>query len=156
MGTSMLWVAEDVTADELAIDGGVPDGGAVTPPASPSGARPDAGGGGDTKWRRIDAKRALRLRGRGPLDTAPAVRAALTVCDRTAKEVQDLAARMSPALAHGDAGSGVGDLAARSVEARGIARAACAVAAVRVALAGSKPDDQARLDASNARWRAPR
>jgi hypothetical protein len=148
MGTSRLWLAEDVTADELAVDAGAPAAGAAPLPPSP----PDAGRGGSS-WRRIDAKRALRLHGRAPLDTATAVQAALSACDRRAKDVQDLAARMSRPSHPGEPAS-MGDLAARSVEARGVARAACAVAAVRIALAGSKPEDRARLDASNARWRA--
>jgi hypothetical protein len=60
-----------------------------------------------------------------------------------------------------DAGAGagagggrkLGDLAEESVVARGVARAACAVAAVRIALAGSSPLDEARLTAASIRWR---
>ena len=100
-------------------------------------------------WRRIDAIRALGLHGRGPLDAPPAVKAALAGCERAAKEVQDLAARMTAGR------TDMGELAAKSVGARGIARAACAVAAVRIALAGSRPEDLSRLEASSARWRAP-
>jgi hypothetical protein len=146
MGTAHLWLPEDVTADELAFDGG------AAPAAADAGPR-------EPGWQRIDAKRALRLHGRGSLDGPAAVKAALAACDRTAREVQDIAARMSESPTRdASANSGApsrGELAAKSVTARGIARAACAVAAVRVALGGSRPEDQARLDAAGARWRAP-
>lgn len=138
MGSASLYLAVDVTAEEV-VDGGAPEAGS-----------PAAGGAGP--WRRIDAKRAFRLQGRGSLATPVAVKAALGACEVAAQNVQSLAARMrSP-----EAGTGsVGELAAESVVARGVARAACAVAAVRLALSGSRPDDQGRLDAASARWRAP-
>ena len=137
MGSANLYLAADIIADELDIDGGA-----------------HADVGRDTgPWRRIDARHALRLHGHGALDTPAAVEAALASCERSARDVQALAAR----LTRPDAGStSVGELAAASVTARGVARAACAVAAVRVALGGSRPDAQTRLDAAGARWRAPR
>jgi hypothetical protein len=81
-----------------------------------------------------------------------AVKSALSACEAAAAEVEGLARSMLG----GDAAVGdVGELAARSVVARGSARAACAVAAVRLSLSAPKPDDQARLDAADSRWRAP-
>jgi hypothetical protein len=144
MGSAHLYLAEDVTAEDVAIDGGAPLAG-------------DAGsadaGAGKPSWRRIDARRALRLRGHGTLDSPAAVTSALDACERGAQVVQRLAA----SLTGGDAGGGTtGELAAQSVVARGLARAACSVAAVRVALAGGKAPDQARLDAAASSWRSPR
>jgi hypothetical protein len=143
-GSAHLYLAEDVTAEDVAVDGGAP----VVGDAGP-GPR-DAGANG-SPWQRIDARRALRLQGHGPLDTAIAVKSALVSCERSAQAVQRIAASMTS----GDAGArSVGELAAESVAARGIARAACAVAAVRIALAGSKAPDQARLDAASSSWRS--
>ena len=140
MGSASLYLAVDVTAEEV-VDGGAPEAGVPSPAA-----------GGAGPWRRIDAKRAFRLRGRGSLATPVAVKAALGACEGAAQNVQSLAARMTSP----EAGTGsVGELAAESVVARGVARAACAVAAVRLALSGSRPEDQGRLDAASARWRAP-
>jgi len=136
-GSMNLYVAPDVTAKEI-VDGGAP------PPV-------DAGAAA-TPWRRIDLRQSFVLEGRGPLDSAAATKSALTACERAAASVQSIEAGMTSP----EAGASAGDLAAESVAARGIARAACAVAAVRVALAGTKSDDVARLDAASTRWRAPR
>jgi hypothetical protein len=162
LGTAHLFVAEDVVVEDalepkartdLPADGGA---------AVDAGARgPD---GSRDAWRRVDAKRALRLRSRRALDDAAAVRTALVACEKAAQAVQTLSGQLvhprfagTPQLQGGkDAGStdaGVGELAEKSVSARGVARAACAVAAVRVAVAGSRPEEQARLDAASARWR---
>jgi hypothetical protein len=154
LGAAHLWVPEDVTVDDVAfpVDGGAPsDAGPGT--AASGGPARDAGP--ETAWRRIDAKRALRLHGRGPFDTPAAVKLALVACERAAKDVQDLAARMTSPEG-GAPVTDIGDLAATSVAARGLARAACSVAAVRIAIGGGKTDDQARLDAATARWRSPR
>lgn len=158
MGALHVFVAEDVTLEEVAVDGGVAvEGGAAaeggTPGGTPGGAVPraDAGSAKDP-WRRIDGRRAFKLQARGAFDSAASVKASLGACERAAATVQRLATVMNS----GDAGGGsVGDMAAESVVARGVARAACAVAAVRVALSGARPEDQTRLATLNSRWRAP-
>ena len=146
-GSAHLYLAEDVAAEDVAVDGGAPlagDGGPTLTTES---------GAASSPWRRIDARRAIRLQGHGNLDTPAAVKSALLGCERSAQAVQ----RIAVAMTGGDAGSGsVGELAAGSVMARGVARAACSVAAVRIALAGSKAPDQARLAAANSSWRSPR
>jgi len=136
VGTVHLYLATDVTAEEI-VDGG--------PPAVDAGRPPGP-------WRRIDVRQALRLQARGPLDAPAAVKSALASCERAALDVQSLSARMTQP----EGGTNTGELAAESVSARGLARAACAVAAVRVAIGGAKAEDLARLDAASARWRAPR
>jgi hypothetical protein len=153
MGSVNLYLAGDVTADEVATDTGALEAGAPEARAFEAGAPAAFAGGFGSPWRRIDAKRTFHLHGRGPLDTPIAVKAALGACERAAQNVQTLAARMtSPEAGPGN----TGELAAESVVARGVARAACAVAAVRVALGGSRPEDQTRIDAASTRWRAPR
>lgn len=164
VGVAQLWLADDVQLEDVPVDAGAPEAGApatspapaATGPASASASARDAGhdpSASPSPWHRIDAKRAVRLRGRGPLDTASAVKSGLVACEKAATEVHLLGTRMTAS----DAGSdNLGELAARSVVARGAARAACAVAGVRVALAGSRAEDQARLDAAVSRWRAPR
>jgi len=148
LGTAHLYLAEDVTAEDVAVDGGAPLAGDGGPTGTDAGA-----GAGRSSWRRIDARRAIRLQGHGPLDTPAAVKSALASCERAAQTVQ----RLATTMASGDAGApGIGELAAESVVARGIARAACSVAAVRIALSGSKAPDQTRLDAANSTWRSPR
>jgi hypothetical protein len=143
LGSAQLYVAADVTADEVAVDGGAP--------LADAGPR-SADAGAKSTWRRIDARRAFRLQGQGPLDTPAAVKSALAACERAAQVVQRTAAGM----ASGDAGATtIGDLAAESVVARGTARGACSVAAVRVALSGGKAPDLARLDAANKAWKSP-
>lgn len=146
-GTLELYSADDMTFDEVAVDGGAPLAASSDAGAADAGAAKNA-------WRRIDGRRAFEARARGPLDSAASVKASLTACERAAITVQRLATGMTGGDA-GDAGD-IGTMAADSVMARGIARAACAVAAVRVALAGSKPDDLTRLATLNSRWRAPR
>ena len=137
-----------MTAEDVAVDGGAPladAGGAINADAGSAAGR--------SGWRRVDARRALRLQGHGTLDTPAAVKSALTSCERAAQTVQ----RLATSLTSGDAGSGTtGELAMESVVARGIARAACSIAAVRVALSGSRAPDQVRLDAANSSWRSPR
>jgi hypothetical protein len=140
LGATHLYVAGDVTADEVAVEGGAP----LAPGLADAGTKA-------SPWRRIDATHAFRLQGHGPLDTAAAVKTALAACERAAKAVESVATKMT---GHDAGGADLGELAAESVVARGVARAACAVAAVRVALAGSKGADQAQLDAANARWRS--
>ena len=138
LGNALLYVAPDLAVDEL-LDGGAPDAGAADAAADP--------------WRRIYGNRTFRIHGRGPLDTPAAVKSALAQCEHAADTVQSLATRMTAP----EAGAGnTGALAAESVVARGVARGACAVAAVRVALGGGRPDDQKRIEVASARWRAPR
>jgi hypothetical protein len=136
-GSMNLYVASDVSTEEI-VDGGAPAAGDAGAPVG--------------SWRRIDIRQSFLLKGRGPLDSAAATKSALTACERAAADVQ----RLSAGMTSPEAGTNPGDLAAESVAARGIARAACAVAAVRIALGGSKSDDVARLDAASTRWRAPR
>lgn len=78
------------------------------------------------------------------------IRHALEACERTAEDVQGIARAMLDGSALGAARS---DLAERSVAARGLARAACAVADVRSALSGEKPEDRARLEKALATFR---
>jgi hypothetical protein len=154
MGSAQLYLAEDVTAEDVAVDGGAPDGGPHL--TGDAGAAKGADAGADrSPWRRIDARRALGLRGHGTLDTPAAVKTALVACERAAQYVQRIATSLTTGDAGADGGS-AGELAAESVAARGIARAACSVAAVRIALSGSKAPDQARLEAANSSWRTPR
>ena len=150
LGTVQLYVAADVTAAEVAVDGGAPhaadaDAGAPNKPSP---------------WRRIDGRRAVALQPKGAIDGAAGVKAALGACEHAADAVQKAAAAMLQGGRATDGGGtgtvGIGDLAEESVVARGVARAACAVAAVRVALAGSKPLDEARLAAASIRWRGTR
>ena len=157
LGAAQLYVASDVTVAEVAVDGGAPPD-----PDAGTG----AGGGSPNKaasWRRIDGRRAFALQPRGAIDGGAGVKTALGACEHAADAVQKVAAAMLPDAradggSGGDGGTGtsMGELAERSVVARGIARAACAVAAVRVALAGSAPADEARLMAASIRWRGGR
>jgi hypothetical protein len=147
LGTAHLWVASDVTALDEASDGGAPDAARTLAPDAGVALGP---------WRRIDARRTLGLHARGRLDAPAAAASALGACERAAQAVQELALRMSAGDAGVAGGASLGGLAAQSVESRGVARAACAVAAIRVALGGSRSEDQARLEAAIARWRAPR
>lgn len=146
LGAAQLYVASDVTVAEVAVDGGAPVDEANKPTA--------------TAWRRIDGRHAFALRPRGAIDGAAGVKTVLAACEHAADAVQKVAAAMlGGARADGGADGGgvarnLGDLAEESVVARGVARAACAVAAVRVALAGSSPVDEARLTAASIRWRA--
>ncbi len=141
LGASHVWIAEDVTVEDSARDGG------IAPP-----------------WRRIDAKRTLTLKAKAmvELNSARAVKSSLEACERASDHVHELRSRMSTvstaranlSVPAPDSGS-LGELAAESVASRGIARAACAVAAVRIALAGSATGDEGRLQAALTRWRAP-
>jgi hypothetical protein len=161
LGAVQLWLAADVAVEDVPIDAGAPQAPGAAD-ASVNAAAGAAAGGLDvargsaaSPWLRIDAKRALHLhaRARGTLDSPAAVKSALAACERSAANVQGLAMRMNDG---GPATGNLGELAAESVTARGVARAACAVAAVRVSLAGSRADDQARLDAAIMGWRASR
>jgi hypothetical protein len=153
LGAVQLYVASDVTVSEVAVDGGAPL-------ATDAGAATDGGSAKASPWRRIDGRRAFTLQPRSAIDGAAGVKTALVACERAADAVQKMAAAMLPdARADGgatDGGAGIGDLAEESVVARGVARAACAVAAVRVALAGSRPIDEGRLTAAMMRWRGGR
>ena len=151
LGTANLYIAADVVAEELTIDGGASEPAAPSPEASLPRPRADAGREA-SPWRRVDARRAFRFSARGPLDTPAATKVALGACESSAANVVALAARMTAS----DSGANVGDLAAESVTARGTARAACAVAAVRIALAGTRPAEVARLEAASAQWRGAR
>ena len=141
LGSAQLYVASDVTVVEVAVDGGAP----VDPGAGAGGT------GGASKaatWQRIDGRHAFALHPHGAIDGAAGVKTALAACEHAADAVQKVAAAMLTGGARN-----LGDLAEESVVARGVARAACAVAAVRVALAGSTPLDEARLTAASIRWR---
>lgn len=149
LGAVQLYVASDVTATEVALDGGAP-------------LAVDADAGGPNKampWRRIDGHRAFALQPRSAIDGPAGVKTALGACEQAADAAQKVAAAMLPGAHAADGGPhtvSIGELAEESVVARGVARAACAVAAVRVALAGSKPVDEARLAAASIRWRGSR
>jgi hypothetical protein len=151
LGSANLWLADDITADDVPLDAGAPDA-ATDAPSTPS---VDAGASRGP-WRRIDGRRALRLKAPRALVAPAAVLGSLVACEGAAERVQTLAARMNGGDAGADAGATVGELAAESVVARGVARAACAVAAVRMALAGPKPAEESRLEKANSRWLAPR
>ena len=135
MGTLDFWLPGDVTAEDAPMDAGAP---------MPEAGAGDSGVGAG--WHHVGTRRAYRFAGR-----LVDVKASLGECDAAATEVASLAKRMAAAAA-GNTGE-LGAMAAQSVTTRGTARAACAVAAVRVAIAGDKPDDRARLDAANARFR---
>jgi hypothetical protein len=155
LGAAQLYVPADVTATEVAVDGGAPrDPG--------PGAGPGTGTGSHASpWIRLDGRRAFALQATiphppGAIDGAAGVKSALAACEHAADAVQKVAAAMLPGARPAEGGAAIGDLAEESVVARGVARAACAVAAVRVALAGSKPLDEARLAAASIRWRGGR
>ena len=74
---------------------------------------------------------------------------ALTTCERRAAEV----ARLETELAGAAQDGGFGAAAEQSVLARGLARAACALAAVRVDLGGEGAADTERLEKASARFR---
>jgi hypothetical protein len=167
LGSAQLYVASDVIVAEVAVDGGAPvdpDAGADAGAGAGAGSTGAGGANKATAWRRIDGRHAFALHPRGAIDGAAGVKTALAACEHAAEAVQKVATAMLPgARANGgadDGGAGgggggrnLGDLAEASVVARGVARAACAVAAVRVALAGSSPVDEARLTAASIRWR---
>jgi hypothetical protein len=160
LGTTHLWLPEDVIAEDVALDGGAPGSEGGAPYGGSGNANPPATDAGrDTSpWRRIDGRRAIRLHGRGPLDTSAAVKIGVGSCEQAARAVQNLATRMAGTTTADAGARDLGELAAQSVVARGVARAACAVAAVRIAIAGSRPemaDHQRRLDAAISLWRAP-
>jgi hypothetical protein len=148
LGSLWLYVAPDVIAAEVAVDGGAP---------IEAGAGADAGASGKpSPWRRLDGRRAFALQPRSGALGAAGVKAAIGACEHAADAVQKVAAAMMPGARAADGGPPsptVGDLAEESVVARGVARAACAVAAVRLAVAGSSPVDEARLAAASIRWR---
>lgn len=133
-----FWLPGDMTAEDAPLDAGAPDAGSAGDASAAAG------------WHHVATRRAFFLRGHGLLDTAAAVKAALVECDDDAAEVESLAKRMASAAA-GATGE-LGAMAAESVSRRITARAACAVAAVRVTLGGDKADDRARLAAANARF----
>jgi hypothetical protein len=147
LGSLALYVAADVVVTEVAVDGGAPieagvDAGSSGKPSSP--------------WRRIDGRRSFALQPRSGALGAAGVKAALLACEHAADAVQKVAAAMLPGARAADGGTSavpIGDLAEESVVARGVARAACAVAAVRLAVAGASPLDEARLAAASIRWR---
>jgi len=162
-GNALVFLAEDVTAHEVVVDAGAPDSGA---PALDAGA-PRLDAGAPERWRSLEAKHALRLQPKTSITTPAATALALGACERAARAVEELATRMTAAVAAGsrEAGTldgspgspapGLGDLAAESVIARRTARASCAVAAARIALAGGREEDVRRLDAAASRWRGP-
>lgn len=118
-GTAWLWLPEGARLEDAPIDGGQPAGAASSPPSS---AGPPDGGTHEAieGWWRIDARRAVRIRGGAP-SPVPAVLA----CERAASDVAALAAKMA------DGGS-LGELMPASIAARRYARAACALASARV------------------------
>jgi hypothetical protein len=121
-GTAHLWIPSDVHVTEEAPDGGAGD--ASTPAPAPA----DAGTAGP--WRRIDARRALRL----VFDGRPGrVAKAVDACERAARDAEEIARKIA------DGGGPLGDLAAAAIDARTIVRAACTVAAARVHASGDDP-----------------
>ncbi|AKU94166.1 hypothetical protein AKJ09_00830 [Labilithrix luteola] len=95
------------------------------------------------EWRTLSGKQTIHLRGRAELADTAAVNAALSACERAAEDVDQTArALASP----GAASASKSELAAKSVTSRGIARATCAVAAVRTELEGARDADRRRLE----------
>ena len=149
LGTAQLYVAEDVTAEDVAVDGGAPLAG-------------DAGPTGHVRHGRRRGQALLAAHRRPARAPPPGPRHARhprgrEVGPRLLRALR--AGRPAPRHQHDERRRGrtgtIGELAAESVVARGIARAACSVAAVRIALSGSKAPDLARLDAANSSWRSP-
>lgn len=136
LGSSFVWVAEDVTAARPADAGAPSDGGGYGLGSS------DGTTVGEDGWRRVDAHHGLAMRPRAKLGALAWARAALDACGRAAAAASELAARLGEVTGRGEP---MGDLAARHVSARRAARAACGVATARVALAGSPREEEARL-----------
>ena len=106
-------------------------------------AKPDASGGGgdDGEWKRVGAQTQASVgpASRRPADPLGAARDALDVCEPLARRARDLATTLLSGA--GDAG---GEVAAKQFETRRLARAACAVAALRLDTAESEgPADPA-------------
>jgi hypothetical protein len=76
------------------------------------------------------------------------VKSALGACHRASTDAEAVGVRL-----RGDASAAVGELAAKSIGLRRTARAACAVAAVRVATGGADAAAVAAIAADEARWR---
>ncbi len=127
VGSSFLWLPEGARLEDVALDGGAPDSGAAIVAAAEDG------------WRRIDGRRAVRLRAEGTAADA------VGWCEKAAGEVDALVARMT------DGGTAnLGDLTVRSITARKGARAACSLAATRVHASKATPLE-ARLARATAR-----
>jgi hypothetical protein len=137
---SHLYVASDMVADDVALDGGAPDaGGAVAA----------------SRFTHLTGRRAVRLHPKAPSTKDAAAKGAIADCAKAAADAETVGQRLR---AGGDGGrspegGGIGELAVRSIGVRRVARAACAVAGVRVISAGEKPDDVAALAAAEARFR---
>lgn len=133
LGAMQIYVAEDVVAEDVSSDAGAP--------------KPFPAANGFT---RIDTRQILRFRPRAATSERAMIERALVTCEQRAADV----ARLGTELASGAAqDGGFGVVAERSVTARGLARAACALAAVRVDLGGARPADAERLEKASARFR---
>jgi hypothetical protein len=138
-GSSHLYIASDMIADDVAIDGGIPDAGGPLIAA---------------RFTHITGRRAVRVHGKAssPTSRDAAAKTAIAECAKAATDAETVGARLR-AGADGGGEGGLGELAVRSIGVRRAARAACAVAAVRAFSAGSKPEDLAALAAAEARFR---
>ncbi|MBS2013748.1 MAG: hypothetical protein JST00_12725 [Deltaproteobacteria bacterium] len=138
-GASHLYVAKDMTGEESAVDGGAPEAGAPPIPG---------------RFLPLTGRHAVTLRPQKKTLPGEPVRTALAECAKAASDAESVGARLRNRDGGAAAGTGdVGELAVQSIGVRRLARAACAVAAVRVAAAGSKPEDLAALAAAEARFR---
>ena len=150
-GTAFVWAARDATLHAEAGDAG--------PRAAAGGG--DSGGAGESSldegWFRVSTGE-LRLFPAGPRQsrppdaaTAAGAKSAVLVCARMGKSARELAESVL-------AGDADGTAAHNQVTARRLARAACAIAALRVELLPPH-DDKASLASSladaDALWRTP-
>lgn len=94
------------------------------------------------EWRTLSGKQTIHLRGSANLGGAAAVKAALAACEAAAEDVDRTARALASPTTDASAKS---ELAAKSVTSRGLARASCAIAAVRTELGGRHDTDRARL-----------
>lgn len=133
-----LYIASDMVGDDLAVDGGAPDSGA---PIAAS------------RFTLVSGRRTIRVHSKSPIARDLAVKNALAECAKAATDAETVGVRLRGGEAGAPKSDGIGELAVRSIGVRRVARAACAVAAVRIARAGEKPADVAALKAAEARFR---
>jgi hypothetical protein len=107
VGSAWLWLPEGAKLEATPLDGGAE--------AAPL---PEAVDG----WRRIDARRAVKIR-----SGAPSPLPAILACEKAAADVNAIAAKMRDG-----GGAKLGELMPASIASRRHARAACALAAARV------------------------
>jgi len=133
-----VYLAPDMVADDVAVDGGAPDAGAPIATA---------------KFSLVTGRRTLRVHPKAPATREAAVKTALAECTKAATDAETVGARLRGGEAGAPKNDGIGELAVQSIGIRRVARAACAVAAVRIARAGDKAADVAALTAADARFR---